>query len=105
MKAVKIAPEDCGIQNDTGVVFDFNLKQPDKAEPYYRKAVQIGNALGYDCTSGAMPDMGFRDGVNNLARLLLTQKRWKDLKEFAENDVPAAHPMRDIWIRQAEEAK
>jgi tetratricopeptide (TPR) repeat protein len=105
LRAVAVAPEDAAIQNDTGVIYDYNLEQPDKGEPYYRKAVEIGKREGYDWNSAKSPQIGYRDSINNLAKLLEKQKRWKDLKEFAENDVPEEHPDRTRWIREAEAKK
>jgi tetratricopeptide (TPR) repeat protein len=102
LRAAKAAPEDCCIQNDTGLIYHYHMNDFDKAEPYYRKAVEIGKAKGYDCNSGKDPDRGFRDALNNMYKILVAKKRWKDLKEFAENDVPEAFPLRETWIKEAE---
>jgi tetratricopeptide (TPR) repeat protein len=102
LRAAKAAPEDCCIQNDTGLIYHYHMNDFDKAEPYYRKAVEIGKAQGYDCNAGNDPDRGFRDAINNIYKILSAQKRWKELKKFAEVDVPSSHPLRDMWIREAE---
>ncbi len=103
LRAVGAAPEDATILNDTGVIFDYNLHQPEKGEPYYRKAVAVGKREGYGWNDSTPPGIGFRDSLNNLAKLLVAQKRWKDLKEYAENDVPQDDPSRAVWIKEAEE--
>jgi hypothetical protein len=74
----------------------------EKAEPYYRKAVEIGKAQKYDCNTAKDPDRGFRDALNNMHMILAAKKRWKELKKFAEEDVPDAHPQKEIWIKEAE---
>lgn len=102
LRAAKAAPDDCCIQNDTGLIYHYHMNDFDKAEPYYRRAVELGNAQGLDCNAGNDPDRGFRDGINNMYKILSAQKRWKDLKKFAENDVPASHPLREMWIKEAE---
>lgn len=101
LRAAKVAPDDVCIQNDTGLIYHYHMKDFDKAEPYYRKAVEIGKAKGYDCNAGNDPDRGFRDAVNNLHLILAAQKRWHDLRKFAEEDVPESHPLRDAWIKDA----
>jgi tetratricopeptide (TPR) repeat protein len=105
LRAVEAAPEDATILNDTGVIYDYNLHEPDKGEPYYRKAIAVGKKEGYDWNASSPPGIGFRDSLNNLAKLLIAQKRWKDLKTFAEEDVPQDDPSRDAWIKLAEEKK
>jgi len=103
LRAAKAAPDDVCILNDTGLIYHYHMNDFEKAEPYYRKAVEIGKAKGYDCNKGADPDRGFRDAVNNLHLTLVALKKWKDLKKFAEDDVPDSHPFRDLWIKEAEE--
>lgn len=102
LRAVKAAPEDCCIENDTGLIYHYHMNEFDKAEPYYRKAVEIGKAQKYDCNKGTDPDRGFRDALNNMYKILVAKKRWKDLKTFCENDVPEAHPFRAMWLKEAE---
>jgi tetratricopeptide (TPR) repeat protein len=102
LKAVKAAPEDCCIQNDTGLIYHYHMNDFEKAEPYYRKAVEIGKAQKYDCNTAKDPDRGFRDALNNMHMILAAKKRWKELKKFAEEDVPDAHPQKEIWIKEAE---
>jgi tetratricopeptide (TPR) repeat protein len=103
LRAVKASPNDCCLQNDTGLIYHYHLDDLEKAEPYYRRAVEIGKEHGYDCNAGNDPDRGFRDAINNLYKILSKQKRWQDLKKFAEEDVPASHPFRDTWIKEAEQ--
>jgi tetratricopeptide (TPR) repeat protein len=105
LRAIEAAPEDATILNDTGVIYDYNLHEPQKGEPYYRKAIAVGKKEGYDWNASSPPGIGFRDSLNNLAKLLIAQKRWKDLKTFAEEDVPSDDPSRDAWIKLAEEKK
>jgi tetratricopeptide (TPR) repeat protein len=102
LRAVKASPDDCCLENDTGLIYHYHMNDFDKAEPYYRKAVEIGKAKGYDCNKGVDPDRGFRDALNNMYKILVAKKRWKDLKEFVVNDVPEAHPLRAIWLKEAE---
>lgn len=94
--------DDSGVQNDTGLIYDYHMKDFDKAEPYYRKAVATGKAKGYGWNDSQPPGIGFRDGLNNMHRLLVAQKRWKDLRKFVEEDVPEDHGSRDIWLKEAE---
>ena len=103
LRAVKAAPEDCCIQNDTGLIYHYHLDDLEKAEPYYRRAVEIGKEKGYDCNAGNDPDRGFRDAINNLYKILSKQKRWGDLKKFVEHDVPESHPLREVWLKEAEQ--
>ena len=39
--------------------------------------------------------------MNNLAKLLIAGKRWKDLQKFAESDVPEDYGPRSTWLQQA----
>lgn len=103
LRAAKAAPDDCCIQNDTGLIYHYHLDDFEKAEPYYRRAVEIGKEKGYDCNSGNDPDRGFRDAINNLHKVLAAQKRWADLKQFVEKDVPESHPLREVWLKEAEQ--
>jgi tetratricopeptide (TPR) repeat protein len=103
LRAAKAAPNDCCIQNDTGLIYHYHMDDLDKAEPYYRRAVAIGKEQGYDCNAGNDPDRGFRDAINNMYKILSKQKRWADLKKFAEEDVPESHPFRDTWLKEAEQ--
>ncbi len=103
LRAAKAAPEDVCILNDTGLIYHYHMNDFDKAEPFYRKAVQFGNQQGLDCTIARKdPDRGFHDAINNLHIILAAQKRWKDLKKFAEEDVPDTHPLRDLWLKEAD---
>jgi tetratricopeptide (TPR) repeat protein len=103
LRAAKAAPDDCCIQNDTGLIYHYHMDDLDKAEPYYRRAVAIGKEKNYDCNAGNDPDRGFRDALNNMYKILSKQKRWSDLKKFVEHDVPASHPLREVWLREAEQ--
>jgi tetratricopeptide (TPR) repeat protein len=106
LRAAKAAPDDASIQNDTGLIYHYHLNDMEKAEPFYRRAVAVGNEQGLDCTKArGDPDRGFHDAINNLYLVLKAKKRWKDLKEFAEKDVPDAHPMKEAWIKEAEKHK
>ena len=103
LRAAKAAPDDCCIQNDTGLIYHYHLDDFEKAEPYYRRAVEIGKERGYDCNAGNDPDRGFRDAINNLYKILSKAKRWTDLKTFVERDVPESHPFREVWLKEAEQ--
>jgi len=103
LRAVEASPEDATILNDTGVIYAYNLKQPEKGEPYYRKAIAVGKREGYDWNASSPPGIGYRDSLNNLGKLLVEQKRWKDLKKFLDDDVPEDHANRATWTREAEE--
>jgi tetratricopeptide (TPR) repeat protein len=103
LRAAKAAPEDVCILNDTGLIYHYHMNDFDKAEPFYRQAVKFGNEQGLDCTVARKePDRGFHDAINNLHIILAKQNRWKDLKQFVEDDVPAKHPMRELWLKEAE---
>lgn len=102
LRAAKVATDDACVQNDTGLIYHYHMNDFDKAEPYYRRAIEIGKEKGYDCNAPKPPGMGFRDAINNMYKILAAQKRWKDLKKFAEDDVPASHPLREMWIKEAE---
>jgi tetratricopeptide (TPR) repeat protein len=101
LRAAKAAPEDVCILNDTGLIYHYHMDDLDKAEPYYRKAAELGKARNYKYDTGQDPDRGYRDAVNNMHIILAKQKRWADLKKFAEENAPEG--IRELWIKEAEE--
>ena len=105
LRAAEVAQDDACVQNDTGLIYHYHFQEYRKAEPYYRKAIAIGGEKGYDWNAPKPPGMGYRDALNNLAKILIEEKRWSDLKQFAETDCPKDHALREVWIRQAEEKK
>jgi tetratricopeptide (TPR) repeat protein len=105
LRAAEVAQDDACVQNDTGLIYHYHFQEYRKAEPFYRKAIAIGAEKGYDWNAPKPPGMGYRDALNNLAKILVEEKRWSDLKKFAETDCPKQHALREVWIRQAEEKK
>lgn len=104
LRAAEAAPESPQVLNDTGVVYDYNLGEHDKAEPWYRKAIEKAQEQGLEPSNDAkdVDGMGYRDALNNLGKMLFAQKRWKDLKALAES-APDGFPAAAGWLRAAEE--
>ncbi|MCG3134669.1 MAG: hypothetical protein HMLKMBBP_01990 [Planctomycetes bacterium] len=104
LRAAEAAPESPQVLNDTGVVYDYNLGEPEKAEPWYRKAIEKAQEQGLEPSNDAkdVEGMGYRDALNNLGKLLFVQKRWKDLKAHAES-APDGFPAAAGWLRAADE--
>ena len=65
--------------------------------------IALGKEKGYDWNAPKPPGMGYRDALVNLAKILYEQKRWADLKEYCEKDVPEAHVLRVQWLNTANE--
>jgi tetratricopeptide (TPR) repeat protein len=105
VRASEIAPDDVCILNDTGLIYHYELKQYDKAMPYYRKAVEIGKSKGMDDNGQKDPDRGYRDAMNNIAKVLQLTKKWADLKEFVLKEMPENHAGRAGWLKAAEDKK
>jgi tetratricopeptide (TPR) repeat protein len=106
LRAVEAAPDDVCIQNDTGLIYHYNLNELDKAEPHYRKAIALGKEKKLDDNEPRKdPDRGYHDALNNLAILLAKQKKWAELKKFVVEDVPEGHQGRDKWLKAAETKK
>jgi tetratricopeptide (TPR) repeat protein len=67
LKAAELAPDDDGIQNDTGLIYHYHgasiNEDPRKARPFYERAVEI-------IESQDLPEkpMGYWDAVENLAK-------------------------------------
>ena len=65
VKAAALAPEDQGIQNDTGLIYLYHGKQigedPRKGLPYFEATLALVDDAGQD------PQMGYRDALENLA--------------------------------------
>jgi tetratricopeptide (TPR) repeat protein len=110
VRAAELAPNSPGVQNDTGLIFHYNLLDLDKAEPYYRRAIQAAEDLGLDWKKAGdyakfREETGYRDALNNLAKLLIQKKRWKDLTEFVDDHVPEGYPGRDGWATAGKDGK
>ncbi len=105
LRAVEAAPKSVGILNDTGLIFHYNLKKYKLAEEYYRRALDQGREQGLDWTgqAGGLDDVGYRDALNNMGRMLSQLGRKKDLAAFCEEHVPEEHPSRAKWLRDAGE--
>ncbi len=105
LRAARVATDDPCIQNDTGLIYHYHMKDAKSAEPYYRRAIEIGETQGLDWSGGQGLDMGYRDAINNLGKLLVEGERWKELGEFVEKNVPEGHPSRDEWLAKAKGRK
>jgi tetratricopeptide (TPR) repeat protein len=105
LRAAAVATEDACVQNDTGLIYHYHFKEYRKAEPFYRNAVRIGREQGLAWDAPRPPGMGYRDGLNNLALILIAEKRWDDLRRYVTEEVPEDHASRDAWLRLAEEKK
>lgn len=105
MRAAKLAPNSPQVQNDTGVIFHYNLRDPEKGEPYYRRAIAAAEEQGLAWSNDPKRDpegVGYRDALNNLAIVLQAGKRLKELREFAEEHVPEDFPGRAQWLHAGE---
>ena len=108
LRAAAAAPTSPQVLNDTGVIYHYHLNQFDKAEAWYRKAVAAAREQGVEPSDDARNDIegvGFRDALNNLAKVLAAQKHWKELRQFAEDDVPEGFPGRDQWLNAGKDDK
>lgn len=107
VRAAALAPASPQVQQDTGLIYHYHLNDFETAEKYYRKAIKLANEQGLaPSNDGKDPEgVGFRDAMNNLAKILIAKKRWKDLAEFAENDVPEDYLPRAAWITQGKKGE
>jgi tetratricopeptide (TPR) repeat protein len=85
LRAVEASPEDPAILNDAGLIYHFHLNANDKAEPLFVRAIAAAIDQGVDDPDGSsLQNIGYRDAVNNLVKLLREEKRWKDLDRIAD---------------------
>lgn len=107
VRAAEIATNSPQVLNDTGLIFHYNLHDLEKAEPWYRKALAAAEERGLAPSNDARdPEgVGYRDALNNLAKLLSAQKRWNDLRAFAEDHVPEEFPGREQWLNAGKDGK
>ena len=65
LKAAPLAPDDQGIQNDTGLIYLYHGKSigedPKQSLPYFQRTFQMVQE------DGQAPTMGYRDALENLA--------------------------------------
>lgn len=103
-RAAAVATHSPQVLNDTGLIYHYHLGKNDVAEGWYTKAIEAAEANEVDPWQAAKdPDsMGYRDALNNMAKLLRDAKRWKDLGSFVDDHVPDAWPGREEWKRAAE---
>jgi hypothetical protein len=82
-RALAAAPEDVMLLNDAGLVYwaPGYLNDAAKGEPYFRRAIAAAKKQGV-----AKPDanVGYRDAVDNLVKLLRAGKRAADLRALAD---------------------
>jgi tetratricopeptide (TPR) repeat protein len=100
-RAAAIATTSPAVLNDTGLIYHYHLNDFEKAEKWYSAAVQAAEEQGTDVSQAGGRDLeatGYRDAMNNMARLLTQQKKWKELRKFAEDHVPEGFPGRDQWL-------
>lgn len=92
------------VLNDTGLIYHYHLGKNDVAEKWFRKALAAAEENGIDPWQAAtnVDSMGYRDALNNLAKVLREEKRWKDLGKFVEDHVPEGWPGREQWAQMAE---
>jgi hypothetical protein len=92
------------VLNDTGLIYHYHLGKNDVAEGWFRKAIAAAEEGGVDPWQAAknVDSMGYRDALNNLAKVLREEKRWKDLGAFVEDHVPDGWPNREEWKAMAE---
>lgn len=99
LRAAEAAPNSPRVLNDTGLIYHYHMNEFDKAEPWYRKAVQAAEEQGVEPSNDPNDEgMGYRDAMNNIVKILSAQKRWKELREFADKHVPEGFPGRSQWL-------
>jgi tetratricopeptide (TPR) repeat protein len=81
-RALTVRPDDPALLNDMGQVHEADLlNDAAKCESFYRSAVESAEKLGINdpdrCT-------GYKDAVDNLAKLLVRLKRGPDLLAYAD---------------------
>jgi hypothetical protein len=87
-RGLEVDPADPAILSDMGLIHAFEgpLNNPVKAEEYYRKAVEAAESRSLNDMERSL---GYRNAVDNLVKLLLKQKRPRDVLEFAEKHLKA----------------
>lgn len=99
LRAAEAAPSSPRVLNDTGLIYHYHMNDLEKAEPWYRKAIAAAQEQGIEPSNDPTNEgMGFRDALNNTAKILMAQKRWKELRALAKDDVPEGFPGREQWL-------
>lgn len=100
-RAASVATSSPAVLNDTGLIWHYHLNDFGRAEKWYRAAIQAAEEAGTDLSQAGPRDVeetGYRDALNNMARMLTQQKKWKELRAFAEEHVPEGFPGREQWL-------
>lgn len=75
-KACELSPRDVNYLNDTGVIYQYHLRQPEKAEKFYRQVLAIGREDLADKLAAGTPPLGYGDSLENLSMILIDQKKY-----------------------------